>query len=132
MGRVSSVWLTTNSVLRFGLELAALTIFGVYGWHAVGTEPQRILLTAALPLIGALTWGRFVAPRAPHFLAGPGRFGVEVLFFGSAAIALVMLGRPLLSVLWLGLTATNTALVHRWKQDVDARAAAGVTGADAA
>jgi hypothetical protein len=128
----AGVRLTSNSVLRFGLELTSLAILGVYGWHAVGGEPQRLLLTIALPLVGAFAWGRFVAPRAPHFLSGAGRLGVEALFFGSAAVALLALGRPLLAVVWIGLTATNTALVHRWKQDVDAREATGVTGPRAA
>lgn len=128
----ADVRLTINSVLRFGLELTALVILGVYGWHAVDGEPQRLLLTIAFPMVGAFAWGRFVAPRAPQFLTGPGRLGVEALFFGSAAVALLALGRPLLAVLWIGLTTTNTALVHLWKQDVAARESTGITGPRAA
>lgn len=110
-----------NSVLRFVLELTALAILGIWGWHALDGQPQRLALTIAAPLTAAVAWGLFVAPRASRFLALPGRISVEALVFGSAAVALIGLSRPLLAALLASLALLNTFLVHHWNQDVQAR-----------
>ena len=47
-GRVtSSAPQTLNSVVRFGLELAALIVLGVWGWTAVTGQPQQLVLAIA-------------------------------------------------------------------------------------
>jgi hypothetical protein len=111
---------TINSVGRFVLELTALTVLGVWGWHAVDGQPQRLVLTIAAPLVAATAWGLFVAPRASRFLILPGRIVVETLVFGSATLALVDLDRPALAGAFAAFAVGNTVLVHVWQQDVQA------------
>lgn len=108
-------------MLRFVLELTALSVLGIWGWQALDGQPQRLALTIAAPLAAATAWGLFVAPRASRFLALPGRIAVEALVFGSAALAVVGLGRPVVGALFASLALLNTALVHHWNQDVQAR-----------
>ena len=115
---------TANSVVRFLLELTALTVLALWGWHALGGQPQRLLLAVAAPLVAATAWGMFVAPRASHFLGLPGRLVVEVLVFGSAVLALVGLGHPASAAVLALVAVLNTALVHAWRQDVQAHEAA--------
>jgi hypothetical protein len=109
-----------NSVLRFLLELAALTILGIWGWQVVGGQPQRLVLAIAAPVLPATAWGLFVAPRAARFLPLPGRLALEALVFGSATLALADLGRPTPADVFAVLAVMNTALVHLWQQDVQA------------
>jgi hypothetical protein len=111
---------TLNSVVRFVLELTALTVLSAWGWHALSGQPQRLVLAIAAPLVAATTWGLFVAPRASHFLALPGRIAVETLVFGSAALALVGLDRVGPAGAFAVIAGLNTALVHVWRQDVQA------------
>ena len=118
-----------NSVVRFLLELTALTVLGIWGWHALNGQPPRLVLAIAAPLAAATAWGLFVAPRASHFIALPGRLVVEILVFGSAALALVELGRPGLAAALAVLAALNTGLVHLWQQDVQAHETAIRPGA---
>ena len=77
-----------------------------------------------LPLLVATAWGQFVAPRAPRYLRARGRLVVEAAVFGTAAMALVGLGRPRLAEGLALLAALNTALVHCWGQDLHARVVA--------
>jgi hypothetical protein len=43
-----------------------------------------------MPLVAALAWGRWVAPRAPRRLADPKRLALEITLFTAAL--LVVLG----------------------------------------
>jgi hypothetical protein len=70
--------------VRFGLELAMLGIYGVWGWRA-GQGLLAMILAIGLPLLAAVLWGAFVSPRAA--LAAPGivRLLVEACLFAGAA-----------------------------------------------
>lgn len=94
-----------NLGLRFGLELAALAGLGYWGFTLDRGWSWRILLGVGAPLLAAVVWGMFVSPKARVPLREPWRFAVEVLVFGSAALALAAAGRPIwgivLGVLYL-------------------------------
>lgn len=77
--------------VRFLLELAALVALGVWGWLASDGVP-RILLAAGAPLLAAVAWGTWVAPKARRRLADPGRLIVEVVVFGAATAGLATAG----------------------------------------
>jgi cytochrome b len=53
-----------NLGLRFLLELVALSAVGWWGWQLGGSTFGRVALAAALPLVVALVWGAFIAPKA--------------------------------------------------------------------
>lgn len=96
-------------VLRFGLEVAALAAYGVWGWQA-NTGFLRLVLVVVLPLLMAILWGAFVSPKA--FVAAPGvvRLAVEAFVFVGAVVAVYATGAPALAGLFGGLILLQTLL----------------------
>ena len=88
---------TANLGLRFLLELGALVAFALWG-AAVGDGAIAWLLGAGAPLAAAAYWGLLVSPKAKLDLPRPLRFGVELVFFAAAALALAGAGHPRLAV----------------------------------
>jgi hypothetical protein len=80
-----------NLALRFVLELAALVIFGYWGWQK-GDGWLRFLFAIGLPLFFAVLWGVFRIPNDPNpaIVAIPGflRLILELVFFSFAVWAL--------------------------------------------
>jgi len=80
---------------RFVAELGMLAALGVGGW-VVGAHAGTVagvLLAVALPVLAAVVWGRWVAPRATRRLEDPARLGVEIVLFAAAVTGLVLAGR---------------------------------------
>jgi hypothetical protein len=101
-----------NLGLRFVLELCALAALAYGGWHVPGSIWVRILAGVALPVMAAVVWGRWVAPKASHPLPDPLRLAPEWLVFGGAAVALAVTGHPILAVVLAMLAATNRWILH--------------------
>jgi hypothetical protein len=87
-----------NLVARFLLELSALFILGLWGWHR-RDDGFRIVVALAIPLVAAALWGTFAVPHdpsrsgsAPVPVSGPIRLALELGFFGGATLALYDLG----------------------------------------
>ncbi len=98
-------WLVVGAG-RFASELGMLAALGVGGWTA-GTRTGAVLgvvLAVALPVLAAVVWGRWVAPRAGHRLEDLARLGVELVLFAAAAGGLLLAGHPgwalTLALLW--------------------------------
>ena len=103
-----------NLALRFLLELCALAALGYW---AFATQPGWLLkwlLGIGLPLLAAVVWGVFGSPRASIPVRGLGQIALEVLVFGSGALALALAGRPLLGALFAALLIINRVLVSVW------------------
>jgi hypothetical protein len=83
-----------NLAVRFLMELGALAGFAYWGWQTGASVASQILLAGVTPLLAALIWGRFIAPKAPHRLEDPLRVGIEIVFFGAATAALIVAGAP--------------------------------------
>jgi hypothetical protein len=85
-------WLALATV-RFTAELGMLASLFYIGWRLA---PERtafeLALAAALPVAAALTWNRWVAPRAKRRLEDPARLAVEVVLFGVAVVGLAVVG----------------------------------------
>lgn len=91
-------WATLT--VAFLLELCALAALGSWGVHVGGG-----------PAAKALLWGRFAAPRAP--VSRPAvKVGVQLLVFGSAALALFATGHRALAAAFAILVVANTVLVR--------------------
>jgi hypothetical protein len=74
-----------NLTVAFLLELCALAALGSWGVHVGGGPAAKAALGIGAPLLAALLWGRFAAPRAP--VSRPAvKVGVQLLVFGSAAL----------------------------------------------
>jgi hypothetical protein len=104
-----------NLVLRFVLEVCALAALAYGGWHVPGPVWLRILAAVAFPLIAAIIWGRWVAPKASHPIPDPQRLVPEWIVFGGATVALALTGHYLLAVLLAVLAAANRAVL--WSLD---------------
>jgi Protein of unknown function (DUF2568) len=102
-----------NLTLRFALELCALAALAYGGWHAAGPTWPRAVLAVAFPVVAAVIWGRWVAPRASHPLPDPQRLIPEWVVFGGAAIALALAGHPVLAAVLAVLAAANRVVLWR-------------------
>jgi hypothetical protein len=87
-----------NLVARFLLELSALFVLGLWGWHR-RDDGLRIVVALTIPLIAAALWGTFAVPddptrsgSAPVPISGLLRLALEFGFFGCATLALYDLG----------------------------------------
>jgi len=76
-----------NLALKFLLELAALAAFGLWG-ASIASGPVAVLLAIGLPVIAAILWGTFAAPRARRRLPLRLRAPFELGVFALAALAL--------------------------------------------
>ena len=77
--------LAINVTLRFVLELCALAALGYWGFTAGAGPVGKALLGLGAPILAAVAWGIFVAPKAVRPLQDPGKLFVELLVFGAAA-----------------------------------------------
>ena len=101
----------SNLGLRFLLEVAALAAVGWWGWHIGGSTWGRLVLAIVLPLGVALVWGALIAPKARVKVSRPVWYGLQVLIFGAAALALVSVWSPWAGVAFALIVAANTALL---------------------
>ena len=83
-----------NLAVRFLLEMSALFIMGLWGWHR-RDDGFRIVIALAIPLLAAVLWGTFAVPNDPSRsgsapIAVPGmlRLALECGFFAFATWAL--------------------------------------------
>lgn len=84
-----------NLLIRFLMEIAALVILAMWGWHYTSNW-LRYLLAIGLPLLAATLWGIFRIPNdpnpAPVEVPGIVRLAYELFLFGFASWALYNMG----------------------------------------
>jgi hypothetical protein len=105
-----------NLALRFLLELCALVALGYWGFTTASGAITKVALGIGAPLVAAIMWGVFVAPRAPVALP---RFVVlllQVLIFGSAAAGLIATGHRALALAFAVVVVINAILMYAWGQ----------------
>jgi len=100
-----------NLGLRFGLELCLLAALAYWGFQLEQGWLLRLVATAGGPLLVALVWGTFVAPKASRPLQDPWRFALEIVLFGLGAVALVAAQRPAWGVALLLIFLANRLLL---------------------
>ena len=77
-----------NLLVRFLLELCMLGAVGYWGFRTGSSWAMKIILGIGLPLLIAVIWGMFVSPKATYPSNGLTRLSVELILFGSGALAL--------------------------------------------
>lgn len=78
----------------FGLELAALTAFGLWGVSLGPALVSRVALGVGAPLLVAVFWGMFLSPKAAVSLSPPYRLSLKLAVFTAATTALFDAGHP--------------------------------------
>ena len=106
----------TNMGIRFLLELCIMIILGYWGFKTGGQTLTKVLLGLGSPLLFALVWGVFLAPKSTMRLHEPWLFLVEIILFGLASWALYSTGRANLTVAFASIYVLNKILMLLWKQ----------------
>src|SRR6201991_735565 len=84
---MTQAWPWLWATVAFVSELAALAALAVGGWSLDGPTAVRVLAAVGLPLVAAVLWGLFAAPRALVHV-GALAIATKVLVFGAAVLAL--------------------------------------------
>ena len=100
-----------NLGLRFLLELTALASVSWCGWEIGNSTAAQVLLAIVFPLVFALVWGTFIAPKAAVRVSRPVWYGLQVVLFGGAALALASVWAVWAGVAFAVIVATNLALL---------------------
>ena len=90
-------WQWLWATVAFAAELASLTALAVAGWSLPGPTPVRLLAAIGFPLVAAVLWGLFAAPRSVVDVPALALV-TKVLVHGAAVVALLVLGHPVLAV----------------------------------
>ena len=75
-------------LVRFLLELGMLGALGYWGFKTGDTTSAKALLGVGVPLLAAVVWGLFIAPKATVEVPKAVWVGLQVILFGGAALAL--------------------------------------------
>jgi hypothetical protein len=133
--RPADMKITANDVLRFLLELFALFSLGYWGYLAWPFPWPGLLFTIGAPLFAAIVWGLFRSPKAVFPLDPVGRALVEILVMGSAVIAWLMLGYPIVGLAFAVVAVVSGVISGRreiaLERETTAAAAAAAAVADA-
>jgi hypothetical protein len=106
-----------NLALKFLLELAALAAFALWGASIAGGL-AAVVLAVGLPVVAAVLWGRFAAPRSRRRLPLRLRAPFELGVFALAALALWGAGSPAWGAAFAAIAAVNALLLtafHQWE-----------------
>ncbi len=105
-----------NIGLRFLLELCILAIFGYWGFKTGNNTFMKFLLSLGGPVLFAVVWGTFLAPKSPMCLHEPWLFLLELVVFGLTYWALYSTGKVDLTVTFGSIYILNKILMVIWRQ----------------
>ncbi len=86
-----------NDILRLFLEIAAFVTLGLWGFLEWPGPWVNILMSIATPVFAILVWALFLSPKPVIRLDNFGRALVEILIMGSAALAWLSMGQPIVA-----------------------------------
>ncbi|MER6925906.1 YrdB family protein [Streptomyces spiralis] len=121
-------WYAANEALAFLLELAALGFLSWWGFGAGHQGALRILLGVGTPLLAAVVWALFAAPRARLRPRLPLVLVVKALVFGAGAAALYGAGHPVAAGAVAVVTVANTAVAEIFRAAPRTGAPSGLPG----
>ena len=105
-----------NLALRFLLEIGALISFGYWGFVIGSGYLFKSILGIGTPLAIAFIWGVYGSPGAPIKVQGINRLLLELIIFGSAALALFAAGKPMLAIIFAISVILNRLLLFVFDQ----------------
>lgn len=105
-----------NIGFRFLLELCILVIFGYWGFKTGDNAFMEFLLGLGAPILFAVVWGTFLAPKSPRHLHEPWLFLLELVIFSVTCWALYSTGKTDLTVVFGSVYILNKILMVIWRQ----------------
>jgi hypothetical protein len=105
-----------NLALRFLLELCLLIIMGYWGFKTGNTTFNKLLLGIGSPILFAVVWGAFLAPKSSLRLQEPWLLILEIIIFGLATWALYSSGKASLAYAFVLVYVLNKILLVIWRQ----------------
>jgi hypothetical protein len=100
--------------VAFLLELAVLGSAGYWGFTVSPDLAVRLLAGLGVPVLLAVAWGVFAAPRAARPLRGVPRAAFEVAWFGAGVVLLAAAGAGIVAAVLALVYLANTALLRLW------------------
>ena len=97
-----------NLALAFLLELGVIAALSYWGFQTDQGTIAKFGLGIGAPVLAIVVWWLFGAPQAMWHLNGVFHLLLEVIFFGSAAVALYASGQHVLGVAFALLFVLNT------------------------
>ena len=86
--------------LFFAMELFALGAFSYWGIHMNKGWLINTVLGIGTPLLVAIFWGTFIAPKATFQVTIPIRILLQIIVFGLATTALFVAGKGKLAIVF--------------------------------
>ena len=105
-----------NIGLRFLLELCIIVIFGYWGFKTGTGIFIKILFGIGSPILFAVVWGTFLAPKSPMRLDEPWLFLLELAIFVLTCLALYSTGKVNLTTIFGFVYIFNKILMLIWRQ----------------
>jgi hypothetical protein len=105
-----------NLLVRFLLELCMLAAVGYWGFKTNSGWMMKIIFGIGLPILIAVIWGLFVAPKASYPLSGIPHLTLELILLALGSAALFASGKPGLGWAYAIILIVSSALLIIWKQ----------------
>lgn len=111
-----SVLKNANLALAFFLELGVLASLGYWGFHNGQGVIGKIALGIGAPALAVVIWGMWGAPKSQWQLHGSWYLLLQIVFFGSAALALYVADQRSLGIAFALIFVLNCTLAYVWAQ----------------
>ena len=105
-----------NLAVRFLLELCLLVTVGYWGFKTGSGWFLKSLLGIGAPLLVAVIWGTFVAPKAAYHLHGFMLLALEAILFGAGIVSLIATKNYSLAWGFAVIVIINRTLLFVWGQ----------------
>ncbi|MEE1772197.1 YrdB family protein [Streptomyces sp. JV185] len=109
-------WFMANELLAFVVELAALGALAWWGSATGGGVVSRVLLGVGAPVIAAVVWGMFAAPRARFRPPLVGVLLVKAAVLGCGVYAVHAVGHSGAAAVFGAVVVVNTGLAETFRR----------------
>ncbi|WP_327310635.1 DUF2568 domain-containing protein [Streptomyces sp. NBC_01243] len=110
-------WFMVNEAVAFVVELAALAALAWWGSATGGGVAGQLLLGVGAPVVAAVVWGMFAAPRARFRPPLVGVLVVKAVVLGCGVYAVHAVGHSVAAVFFgVVVVVVNTGLAETFRR----------------